>query len=164
MRKTALPIFIILFSILTGCASSPKAPPEKDMEAKQFIVPNGKSNIYLYRNTIIGFQKSMPVSLDNKRAGITGANTYIRWVVVPGKHVVVSHPAGSEPSRVIIDTVAGKNYYIWQEVISGPSSELHMVSEEEGQNGVRECELIEMEINKNQAITDDDNPAFTDDD
>ena len=75
MRKTALPIFIILFSILTGCASPPIAPLEKDMEAKQFIVPNGKSNIYLYRNTILGFQKSMSVSLDNKRAGKTGANT-----------------------------------------------------------------------------------------
>ena len=41
------------------------------MAAKQFQVPVGASNLYLYRNEDIVFNNEIPVDIDGKHAGNT---------------------------------------------------------------------------------------------
>lgn len=143
--KQLLSIIILLFIavVFTGCASVPMATKAQDETAKQFNVPKGKSNIYLYRNETLGGAITMVVSLDGVVKGKTSANSYFLWTVDPGKHTVASH---TEDTKTInINAAEGKNYFVWQEVKMGmwtANSALHEVSESEGRNGVLECDLI----------------------
>ncbi len=103
MKKISLLTIFGLLSLFIGCASVPMAPTEQDAEAKQFTVLQGKSNIYLYRNESFGGGVAVPVTLDGKNVGSTGPYTYFKWVVEPGKHVVVSNPKDGKPTRVIVN-------------------------------------------------------------
>ena len=143
--KQLLSIITLLFitAVFTGCASVPMATKAQDETAKQFNVPNGKSNIYLYRNETLGGAIAMVVSLDGVVKGKTSSNSYFLWTVDPGKHTVASHT--EDTVTIDINAAEGKNYFVWQEVKMGmwtANSALHAVSESEGRNGVLECDLI----------------------
>ena len=133
--------------LMTGCAStSLKAPEHEDVKAKQFATEKGKSNIYVYRNEFYGAAVSMPVTLDGKNIGNTGANTYIKVSAEPGNHTLVSKAENDATLNLI--TQENKNYFVWQEVkmgIMSARSKLKLVSEEEGKKGVNECKLLSME-------------------
>ncbi len=84
----------------------------------------------------------MEVDVDGKPLGQTAAKTYLYTEISPGKHTVTSKADNSD--SIEIDTMAGKLYYIWQEVKMGVLSartKLNLVTEEEGQKGVLETKL-----------------------
>jgi hypothetical protein len=84
----------------------------------------------------------MDVEVDGKPVGQTAAKTYFYKEVAPGKHMVTSKSENTD--SIEVDTVAGKLYYIWQEVKMGllyARTKLTLVSEEEGRKGVLECQL-----------------------
>lgn len=147
MNPSSIFGILLLGSSLVGCASVPMAPLEADIQAKQFVVAPGKSNIYLYRDEEFGAAISMPVALDGRVAGKTASNTYFLWSVDPGRHEVTSLTENT--ARISVDAHAGKNHYVWQEVKMGAwtaRSELHEVTEEVGRKGVNECKRIDSEI------------------
>ena len=76
--------------IISGCASVPMATKAEDAAAKQFETTEGMSNIYIYRNESFGGAIKMPVIVNDKLAGDTGAKTYILKTVEPGKQTIVS--------------------------------------------------------------------------
>ena len=143
MKKTLLAIGAIAL-LLSGCAStSPEAPSHEDAKAKQFATIKGKSNIYLYRNESYGMAISMPLFLDGKSIGSTGAKTYVKATTNPGKHILTSK--AENDNALQLTTKAGKNYFVWQEVKMGiisARSKLKLVSDSEGKKDVRECSLI----------------------
>ena len=142
MKRSSLLSVAIIFGFLSGCASVPMASLEMDAEAKKYIVPPGKSSIYLYRNEVIGGAISMPVSLDGKIVGKTGPKTYFKWDVSPGEHEIASHTENT--STISINAIAGKIHFIWQEVKMGlwtARSLLQEVSASEGEKGVNESKL-----------------------
>ena len=130
--------------LISGCAStSLKAPVHEDTKAKQFITEKGKSNIYVYRNEFFGAAIGMPITLDGKNIGTTGADTYIKVNTEPGSHILTSKAENVDTLSLV--TQENKNYFIWQEVKMGiisARSKLKLVSEEEGQKGVEECKLV----------------------
>jgi len=133
--------------LMTGCAStSLKAPEQEDMKAKQFVTEKGKSNIYVYRNEFYGAAVSMPVALDGKNIGNTGADTYIKVSTEPGNHTLMSKTENDATLSLV--TQKNKNYFVWQEVkmgIMSARSKLKLMSEEEGKKGVNECKLISID-------------------
>ncbi|WP_334186591.1 DUF2846 domain-containing protein [Noviherbaspirillum sp.] len=127
-----------------GCASVQMASPEKDAAAKSFAVKADKANIYVYRNETMGAAVKMPVALNGKLIGDTAANTYIKLEVPPGEHTIVSKTEND--SVLPLKAVAGKNYFVWQEVKMGmfaARSALQLVDESTGKAGVQECKLIQ---------------------
>ena len=144
-KHLLLGAFLIAASVMSGCASVPMASDEKDVAAKTFRVQPGKSNIYVYRNESMGGAVKMEIDLDGKQVGTTAAKTYLLLTVNPGKHTLVSH-AESDDS-LVVDTQAGKNHFVWQEVKMGvlyARSKLRPVDEQTGKTGVGECKLIEI--------------------
>lgn len=144
MFKQLAFIVVFLSVLLSGCATAPLGSPQADAQAKSFAVVPGKSNIYLYRNEVMGFAFGIGVELDGKAVGKTGAKTYLAMEVSPGKHTIVSKAENDETLDVV--TEAGKNYFVWQEVKVGlltPRSKLHLVDDETGKAAVKECNLIE---------------------
>lgn len=136
---------------LSGCATVPMASKEQDAEAKQFVVPEGKSSIYVYRNEFMGGAVAMEIDLDGKQVAVTRANNYVRLIVEPGMHTITSH-AENEHS-VEVDAMKGKNHYVWQEAKMGimmARTKLNLVGEEEGRKGVNECNLVDFVYAENK--------------
>jgi hypothetical protein len=145
MFKKILVLNIVLSALfLGGCASVPTATIEKDTAAKTFTVRPGKANIYVYRNESFGGAVKMTLVLDDRVVGDTASKTFALLEVNPGKHILVSK--GETDSTLTLNTVAGKNYFVWQEVKMGlmsARSALQLVNDATGRAGVAECKLIE---------------------
>ena len=63
--------------LASGCASVQMATPEQDSAAKTFAVKPGMANIYVYRNESMGAAIKMPVVMNGKMVGDTGAKTFL---------------------------------------------------------------------------------------
>ncbi|MEJ2141843.1 MAG: DUF2846 domain-containing protein [Gammaproteobacteria bacterium] len=134
-------LLLILFS-LVGCASVPMGDPAEDARLKTFPVKPNVAGVYIYRNETLGAAITMPIELDGKNLGRTASKTYFYEEVAPGKHSVTSR--GENDDTLTFDAVAGKLYFIWQEIKMGffqPRTKLHQVGDEEGRKGVLESKL-----------------------
>ena len=133
---------IALAGALHGCASVPMGDPAADIEMKRFgTVPN-MSRVYIYRNETRGAAIKMTVTIDGRVIGATAANTYLVTEVPAGSHTIGSD--AENLTMLKINTQAGKNVYVWQEVKMGfgyARSQLHLVPEAEGKEGVLETKL-----------------------
>jgi len=127
---------------IVGCASVPMADASKNAELKKFTAKEDVAGIYVYRNETLGAALKLDVFLDDKLLGKTAAHTYFYTEVEPGTHTLKSTEDG--PAELTIDAVAGKLYYVWQEVKMGfaaGKSKLNLVDETKGQKGVNETNL-----------------------
>jgi hypothetical protein len=130
--------------LASGCASVQMASPERDTAAKSYEVKPGNANIYVYRNETMGAAVKMPVAVDGKLAGDTASKTFLMLEVRPGSHTIVSKTEND--ATLTINAVAGRNYFVWQEVKMGAfsaRSALHQVDDAKGKAGVAECKLID---------------------
>ena len=68
----------------------PRASKESSRQAKAFIVPDGKSCIYVYRlkRTLMGIAVLINVTLDNNIRGVLGAGDFLTRTVEPGTHKI----------------------------------------------------------------------------
>ncbi|MGU7783240.1 DUF2846 domain-containing protein [Burkholderia sp. PU8-34] len=149
--KKSIPLGVS-FLILAGCASVPMGDPQRDAELKTFKTPQEKAAIYVYRNESMGGAIKMPVTLDGKILGDTAAKTYLYSEVEPGRHQLVSK--AENDSTLDVDTVAGKIYYVWQEVKMGimyARSKLQLVDDTTGQDGVKESKLAVLKSEQAEA-------------
>jgi uncharacterized protein DUF2846 len=141
--KTA--VCLLATAALAGCASVPMALADADAKAKTFVAPpSGQANIYVYRNETFGAAIKMPLLLDNQSIGDTGPHTYTFRQVAPGKHTITSKT--EKDVNIDIDAQPGNTYYVWQEVKMGmfaARSALHLVDEKTGEEGVKECKMIQ---------------------
>lgn len=140
LRKLAFSA--ILAASLVGCASVPMGDPKKDAELKGFAAKSDVAGVYIYRNETMGASIRMDLDVDGKPLGQTAAKTYYYTEVAPGKHTVTSKSENTDSLE--LDTVAGKLYYVWQEVKMGvlyARTKLHLVGEDEGRKGVLESQL-----------------------
>ena len=145
LKKTLASCALAVAVLASGCASVQMASSEQDTAAKSFAVKPGKSNIYVYRNETMGAAMKMSVALDGKLVGDTASKTYLLLEVNPGSHTVVSKTEND--SSVTLNTVAGRNYFLWQEVKMGlmtARSNLQQVDEATGKAGVAECKLVQV--------------------
>jgi hypothetical protein len=138
-------VCMLATAALAGCASVPMAAADADTKAKTFVAPPaGQANIYVYRNETFGAAIKMPLLLDNQSIGDTGPHTYALRTVAPGKHTILSKT--EKDATVDVDAQPGKTYFVWQEVKMGAfaaRSALHLVDEQTGEDGVKQCKLIQ---------------------
>lgn len=143
-RFVGISAIVVATILSTGCASVQMASVEQDAAAKTFAVKQDKANIYVYRNESMGGAVKMPVALDGKLVADTAAKTYMKLEVPAGEHTLLSK---TENDAILkLKTVAGKNYFVWQEVKMGmwtARSALHEVDEATGKAAVQECKLIQ---------------------
>jgi len=146
-NRHSLIVLVLLAALVAGCASVPMASTDADAKAKSFVVPAGKSNIYVYRNESLGSAIKMTVSLDGKVAGQSASHTYFLFEVDPGSHEVSS--IAENTSNLKLNTEGGKAYFVWQEVTMGwwaARSQLHQVDEESGHKAVSDCKRAQSNL------------------
>jgi len=137
-------LFVTLLTAisLAGCAHL--APPETDTLAKLLQPVPSKAVIFVLRNEPASAPWRMKVVLDGKDMGSTSANTYFRWVVEPGPHLIISETENG--SGVVLDAQAGQIYFIWQDVSTGffrPRADLRFVDRQTAEAALRSCYLLE---------------------
>ncbi|MDB5802648.1 MAG: hypothetical protein JWL63_3587 [Rhodocyclales bacterium] len=139
-----LSLFSAIVIAASGCASVAMAPAEQDTKAKSFATSPDKANVYIYRNETMGAAVKLQVSVDGKLIGSTASKSYFFVQLAPGKHTIMSQEDSDK--TLDINVVAGKNYFVWQEVKMGmwsPGSKLNLVDDATGKAGVAESGLIE---------------------
>lgn len=137
---------IAVVATLSGCASVQKADVNASQHAKVFKPLTDKAVVYVYRDEILGAAIKMPVKVDDMVAGQTGPKSFLQLALPPGHHVIGS--LSEKDASLPLDVEAGKTYYVWQEVKMGvmsARSQLHLVSTDVGQAGVRKCDLLQTE-------------------
>ena len=135
-------VMLLMAASLTGCAHF--ARPEADTLAKLMQPVPSKAVIFLFRNEPASAPWRMKVVMDGQDMGSTSSNTYFRWVVEPGRHLVISE--AQNDSGVVVDAQAGQIYYIWQDVYTGffrPRSDLRFVDRQTAEVALRSCYLLE---------------------
>ena len=143
MMRTLAASLAVSVALVSGCASVPEASAELDQAAKRFSAPNDRAGLYIYRNETFGAAIKVNVLMDDKYLGETASKTYFYVEVPPGKHTVVSK--AENESMVSFDAIAGRLYYVWQEIKMGlfqPRTELKLVDETTGRAGVMESKRI----------------------
>jgi hypothetical protein len=135
---------IVIACLVSGCASVNKAGRDASAQAKTFSPITDKAVVYIYRDEILGSAIKLPVTVDGIVVGETGPKSFLELALPPGPHTITT--MGEKGSSLSLDAQAGQTYYYWQEVKVGmwaARSMLHKVDTEKGQNGVRECELLQ---------------------
>ena len=101
-----------------------------ESNAKNFIVPRGKSAIYLYREKLPFYSPRNPgdiqkvaVNLDNIELGDFGEEGFFYWVVDPGNHSITVTPLwpgrpgqgrGWQHASIKIECKEGQIYFVEQ--------------------------------------------------
>ena len=131
---------------LPGCASVPMASADLDKAKKEFSAPaDGKSGLYIYRNSTFGAAFKKTVSLDREVIGETAPNTYFYKEVEPGTHEITTESEFSD-NKLLLEFTKGVNYFVHQYIKFGAfvhGAGLKEVTEEEGKKGVLECNLAQ---------------------
>ena len=123
------------------------APSDLDQKAKSFENSSNKATLYIYRNENFGAAISMEVLVNNKSIGQTAAKTYFKYDVTPGHYQIQSKAENT--SILDLDVLAGKSYFVWQEVKMGfiyARNKLQLTDEIKGKAGVLESKLINTPI------------------
>ena len=144
MRRLMAVAATVMAMLLSACASVPMASVQQDAKAKEFTPAPDSAGLYIYRNESFGGAVSMTVWINDTVIGPTAAKTYYKFDVKPGKYKITSH--AENESTLSVDTVAGRNYFVWQEVKMGlwkARSLLQQVDEKTGRAGVMESKLIQ---------------------
>jgi len=147
MKKFIIILIAVFAGVVSGCATLPMASLEDDALAKRFVTAPDKSLIYLYRNELFGGAVPFQVSIDGQVAGQTIVNTFLKWDVPPGEHVIKSH--SENPPSLLLVTKPGKAHFVRQEIKMGmwmPRSLLYEVSEQEGKAAINECKLVTSDV------------------
>lgn len=135
-------LILISLLLLSACASVPMGDAQKDATHKTFSTSPNTAGVYIYRNENIGAAIRMDVLVDGQMVGQSAAKTYFYVDLPPGTHTFMSKSENED--SLTLDLVAGKLYYIWQEVKMGilyARTKLNVMSDTEGKAGVLECQL-----------------------
>ena len=139
-----IPVLILAY-IVTGCASTSKAPESKSNEAKSFNAPDDKGTVFLYRTgRAVGAAGQLSVRVNSTAAGGTGPGTFFRWDFKPGTYTFLSS-TGESSAVVELDVKAGQVYYLRQDArmgVSGGRVTIKEVDSQQGQNEVNKCKLL----------------------
>jgi uncharacterized protein DUF2846 len=135
---------IVIACLASGCASVNKAGRDANAQAMTFSPITDKAVVYIYRDEILGSAIKLPVTVDGIVVGETGPKSFLQLALPPGTHTITT--MGEKGSSLSLDAQAGQTYYYWQEVKVGvwaARSMLHKVDTAKGQDGVRECDLLQ---------------------
>jgi hypothetical protein len=136
MLKTWTGLLAVVALLVTGCASTPEAPADRDAEAKQFLTHPNASTIYVYRIDVEPTDDNVILYIDSRLIGETLPRTYFRIDTVPGRHVLSGTAA--DLGKLELATRPGALYFVELTVAAGQSN-FGLVLEEVGRKRILEC-------------------------
>lgn len=147
MNNKFAAIVVIATALISGCASVPMESKEASIKAKQFNpLTEGRSGLYVYRDSFVGKALKKDVWIDGKCIGETAPDVFFYKEVKGGQQHTISTESEFSPNLLTIDTLAGTNYFIRQYIKLGVfvgGAGLELVDAEVGKNAVMKLELAQ---------------------
>lgn len=114
-HKLSLLLFILML-FFSGCSKSVKTPVSAGYDAKQFVSPEGKGVVYLYRGVkALLPEEQFVVRINDREVGKSGPGTYFRWELKPGTYSISS--SAKESSDVVKIEVAAGRFYFFKQIV-----------------------------------------------
>jgi hypothetical protein len=134
--------------IVAGCATVPMGDSHDDSILKSFPTRAAVAGLYIYREqALYASAVAITVDVDGNPIGQTAIKTYLYTEVPPGLHTISSRSIGPHvPDSIEIQTVAGRNYFILQDMVlnlAALQTKLRLVGEAEGKRGVLATNLAQ---------------------
>ncbi|WP_234015656.1 DUF2846 domain-containing protein [Achromobacter spanius] len=143
MLKLAVACAAVLAA--TGCANVPLASQESNQKAKTFAAPDeGKSGLYVYRDSFVGKALKKDVYIDENCLGETADRVFFYTQVQGDQQHKVSTESEFSPNDLLLTMQAGKNYFVRQFIKMGVfvgGADVEEVSEEEGKRVISKPEV-----------------------
>lgn len=113
------------------------APADSNLKAKTFAAPEeGQSGLFIYRDSFVGKALKKDIYVDGKCLGETADRVFFYTQVMGNQSHKISTESEFSANDLLLDTEAGKNYYVRQYIKMGVfvgGAGLEKVSEDEGQ-------------------------------
>ena len=126
---------LLIASIVAGCASTPEASRERDLDAKQFGTHPATAALYVYRPDRALDEESV-LYMDDRLIGATLPGTYFRIDARPGRHRL--HGVAADAGSIEVQVRPGETYFVALRV-SGGNSDFERVAPERGKAAVLAC-------------------------
>ena len=132
-------------ALITGCAGVPMEDAAKNSTAKQFNPPlEGKSGLYIYRNSFVGGALKKDVWVDGKCIGETAPDVYFYEEVEGDKIHKISTESEFSPNDLIVKAKTGMHHFIRQYIKLGffvGGAGLELIDEEQGKKDVSKLNM-----------------------
>ncbi len=118
---------------------------ESSTQAKLFNPPpEGQAGIYVYRDSSFGGALKKDIWIDGKCVGESAPYTFFYEVVAGDQEHTISTESEFSPNDLVLETQAGKNYYVEQYIKMGVfvgGANLKQVEETKGQADIAKLDL-----------------------
>lgn len=145
MKSKIINSLLIFVSVIliASCATTNKISTEVSENAKNQKPPEGKSLVYVYRISSLGFAVGLNVSLNSKDMATYYPKRFYLYTLNPGKYVFTGH--GENEDDIVLAVEPNKKYYIEARPKMGFASariELELHDPIEGNEDVQRCKMI----------------------
>jgi len=125
--------------VLSACASTPEATPERNEEAKRFEAVTRDAVVYVYRPDRGTGAAEATLWANGRLVGISLPRTFFRVIVLPGRTVL--HTSGSDTGRIEFDTRGNDVTYIEMQTLDeqSPVTRFKLLPADEAQAAIRAC-------------------------
>jgi hypothetical protein len=151
LKKYSIVLPFLLFMI-SGCSHFKHGPvaladQTTEQAAKQFVVQNEKSSIYvIFTGGYSSSYRNFPVTINGVHHGFLSDGTFMHIAVVPGNYSILS--SSPENQQLLeIEIKAGRNYFIemkseiaWKDL----QVKLQEIGQKEGEKAVLNANLVLM--------------------
>jgi len=138
-------LITMISSVFAGCASVPMESKDVSSKAKSFSSPpEGKSGLYIYRNSSVGGALKKDVLVDGKCVGETAPDVFFYEAVSGNEDHNISTESEFSPNDLLLKAESGKNYFVRQYIKLGVfvgGANLEMVPEEQGKKDISKLEM-----------------------
>lgn len=142
--KNIILSFLLGF-IVVGCAAKvPMDSIDNDKNLKEFNPPpEGKSGVYVYRDSLLGRALTKRVDINGKTIGETAPDVFFYETIEPGSTTVATQSEFSD-NLLTFNAEKNKNHFVRQYIKIGVfigGADLELVDEEKGKEGVLKTNL-----------------------
>lgn len=130
---------LVAACLLSACASTPEATPERNEEAKRFEAVTRDAVVYVYRPDRGTGAAETTLWANGRLVGMSLPRTFFRVIVLPGRTVL--HTSGSDAGRIEFDTRGNDVTYVEMQTLNeqSPVTQFKLVPAEEAQAAIRAC-------------------------
>lgn len=143
-KKLVNEAFLFLLALCCfSCASTNKISRESSENAKNIQPPEGKSLVYVYRTSALGFAVGLQVDLNGNNLSYFYPKKFYLCTLEPGKYIFTGK--GENEDDLILTTEPNKKYYIKVKPKMGFASarvELELNHPVKGNSDIQNCRMI----------------------
>lgn len=142
-------IWIAILSLgLGACATVPTVSDESVAQLKQVPSPKeGMAGLYVYRsNSTFGAALKKDIWVDGDCLGESARGVFFYKEVEGNKEHTLATESEFSPNLLVVDTSAGKNYFVQQSIKMGAfvgGSNLKVVDEQTGREAIQKLSLAQ---------------------